>query len=176
VSREGDARRTGADGAPRNAAENAARRKLLFVHPGQVLTSAVPCAISTVLGSCVSVCLWDPGLAAGGLNHFVLPHHSANLTSAEARFSNVAMARLLSELDALGCRRDRLRAKLFGGACVLASLARRAGGGLGSGNVEAARKLLAEARIPVVAEDVGGDRGRRLIFYPDDGSAFVRLL
>lgn len=163
------------DGAPRADGLPAPNRRLHFVHPGQVHASRTPCAISTVLGSCVAVCLWDPRGQIGGLNHFVLPYHSANTLQLEARFANVAMQRLLAEVLDLGATRERLCAKVFGGACVLPSLAKRAGG-LGTSNVEAARRLLGELRIPIVAEDVGGERGRRLIFYTDDGAAFVRLL
>jgi chemotaxis protein CheD len=68
-----------------------------------------------------------------------------------------------------------LRAKLFGGACVLEAMQGRENH-LGDKNVEIARKMLADAGIPVVASDVGGGRGRKLIFHPHEGSALVKLL
>jgi chemotaxis protein CheD len=85
------------------------------------------------------------------------------------------MGSLLDELVRLGARFAYLQAKVFGGAPVLGS-ARLGGTSLGADNVELARSLLAAAGIPVVAEDTGGERGRRLIFQTDDGLAFVKRL
>ena len=75
----------------------------------------------------------------------------------------------------LGCKGERLQAKLFGGACVIAAF-HRSGGRLGFNNVDAARHLLSTVGIPVLAEDVGGQRGRKLIFHVDDGDAWVKAV
>lgn len=75
----------------------------------------------------------------------------------------------------MGCDRRRLQAKLFGGACVLEAFRERKNH-LGSENVRTARELLAAEAIPVIGEDVGGHRGRKLIFTTDDGSAWVKAL
>jgi len=155
---------------------------MTFVHTGEVMSSAVGATYSTVLGSCVSVCVWDPATGAGGINHFLLPDQVSNGLSSP-RFGNVAMRTLLGQLDQAGIPVTALRAKLFGGASVL-------GGGerlpdatslslstsLGARNVELARVLLGLAGIPIVAEDVGGTHGRKLIFRTADGAAWVRRL
>jgi chemotaxis protein CheD len=146
----------------------------VYLHAGQLVAFREPRAISTVLGSCVAVCLWDAGAGVGGMNHYVLPHRAGALETSP-RFGNVAMGGLLDELVRLGARFARLQAKVFGGASVLGS-ARVGGTSLGADNVELARSLLAAAGIPVVAEDTGGERGRRLIFQTDDGLAFVKRL
>ena len=139
-----------------------------------MVASATPCCISTILGSCVAVCIWDEAAGVGGMNHYLLPHF-AGKGVASARFGNFATTELLKRLKAAGARPETMRAKVFGGASVLESL-RGVGGALGQSNVELARKLLREAGIPIVAEDVLGARGRKLIFRTDDGSARVRLL
>jgi chemotaxis protein CheD len=147
---------------------------ITFVHTGEVAVSSRNATFSTVLGSCVSICVWDPKTGAGGMNHFLLPDQVSNGMSS-ARFGNVAVRTLLSKLDALGVPAQSLKAKIFGGASVL-------GGGvvprdnLGGRNVELARVLLSLAGIPVVAEDVGGANGRKLVFRTSDGAAWVRRL
>jgi len=146
-----------------------------YLHPGQLVVSVSPASISTILGSCVAVCVWDEEAGIGGMNHFLLPHFSGGRAASSARFGNVATEQLLLKLADAGARRSRMRAKIFGGASVLEAL-RGVGGSLGRSNVDVARQLLREAEIPLVAEDVLGDRGRKLIFRTDDGSARVRLL
>ena len=146
----------------------------VYLHPGQMVTSSTPCSISTILGSCVAVCIWDEEAGVGGMNHFLLPHYAGQGASS-ARFGNVATALLLERLEQKGARRSGMRAKIFGGATVVEAL-RGVGASLGGSNVELARRLLLDAGIKVVAEDVLGASGRKLIFRTDDGSALVRLL
>jgi chemotaxis protein CheD len=158
------------DGLPTEAP----RRRGAFLQPGQVAAFAHPAALTTILGSCVSVCLWDARRGQGGMNHFLLPDWAGELDSS-ARYGDVAVEQLLGKLAALGSPAKDLQAKLFGGACVLEPFRERKRH-LGLQNVDAAKRILAEARIEIVAEDTGGDRGRKLVFNTDDGSAFVRRL
>ena len=151
-----------------------AARTTAYVHVGQLFVSAQRVTVSTILGSCVSVCLWDPTTGAGGLNHFLLPQCVENGISSP-RFGNVAIHRLLEELGALGSPAHRLKAKVFGGASVLDAF-QSPQTSLGMQNVELARRLLRETGIPVVAEDVGGAQGRKLVFQTSDGTAWVRRI
>jgi chemotaxis protein CheD len=143
-----------------------------YVHVGQLYASAERRLVSTILGSCVSVCLWDPELGIGGLNHFLLPQCVQNGGSS-SRFGNVAIAELFEQLQQLGAVRHRLKAKMFGGASVIDAF-QSANASLGMQNVALARRLLADARIPIVNEDVGGTQGRKLVFQTHDGAAWVR--
>ncbi len=146
-------------------------RRALYLHPGAVAVAAEPAAVTTILGSCVSVCLYDPVLGAGGANHFLLPDHGAAAPS--TRFAGEALRELLARLLALGADRRRLQAKVFGGACVVEAF-RRSADHLGTRNAAAALRFLEAERIPVMAEDTGGERGRKLLFHTDDGTALVR--
>lgn len=141
-----------------------------YLHAGQLYASAEPTEIITILGSCVAVCLYDLSRGVGGANHFMLP--GAGPTPGP-RYAKDAVEMLVSQLVALGARRSRLEAKLFGGASVL-KLGTDWGRDLGARNIEAARLKLGEERIPVVNEDVGGNRGRKLLFSTAEGTAFVR--
>ncbi len=147
---------------------------LVYLHAGQVAAFREPREITTVLGSCVAVCLWDPGQRIGGMNHYLLPHWAGSAHTS-ARFGNLAVEGLLDRLIRLGCRFSQLQAKVFGGASVLAP-ARPGTEPLGAQNVRVARHLLGAAGIPIVAEDAGGSRGRRLVFHTDDGEAWVKQL
>ena len=150
------------------------RRAKYYLHPGQLFVSKENHEVTTILGSCVAVCLWDTGAKIGGINHYLLPSFAGDGV-ASARFGDTSIRELLSTLIAMGCDRRRFQAKLFGGACVLEAFRVRKNH-LGAQNVRTARELLAAEAIPVVGEDVGGDRGRKLIFTTGDGSAWVKEL
>ncbi len=147
-------------------------RRAVYLHPGQIEVSAEPTRATTILGSCVAVCLWDPKLRLGGVNHYLLPDWVGNGVSS-GRFGNVAIERLIEKVLGLGSRKQDLRAKVFGGACVLEAF-RGKSEHLGTKNVEVARTLLRQHGIRVVAEDVEGQRGRKLIFHTDTGAALVK--
>jgi chemotaxis protein CheD len=146
----------------------------VYLQPGQLYASPQPSAVTTVLGSCVAICLWDPVAAVGGMNHYLLPFF-AGAGLGTPRFGNVAVAQLLDRLQAAGALRGRLQAKVFGGACVLEAFQARQGH-LGEKNAIVAFRLLGELGIPVVSRDVGGRSGRKLIFHSDTGHAWVARL
>ena len=146
----------------------------IYLYPGEFVTSADPCTVTTVLGSCVAVCLWDEVRRCGGMTHFILPQVVGNGASSP-RFGNVAIRLVLSELAEMGSRRRDVRAKLFGGAAIHGAATGDALT-LGSRNVESARQALAAADVPVVAEDVGGTGGRKVHFETACGTAWVKNL
>lgn len=164
------------EGAPQgwSALPSTGSLQAAYLHAGHILVSRNPCRVTTVLGSCVAVGLWDASTGIGGLNHFLLPQCPGS-GERSPRFGNIAVEALIDGVIAAGARRQHLQAKLFGGACVLRAF-RNGGWHLGSQNVEVARIALQEHRIPVVVEDVEGMRGRKLIFQTHDGAAWVRSL
>jgi chemotaxis protein CheD len=142
-----------------------------YLHPGQVVVSGEPLQVSTILGSCVAICLYDERAGLGGLNHFVLPDLST--IDPSPRYAGPAFRELLTRLRDLGARSGALQAKVFGGSDTLGFSAEST---IGARNVESARSLLALAGIPIVGEDVGGPVGRKLLFETRSGAAWVRLL
>jgi chemotaxis protein CheD len=116
----------------------------VYLHPGQIYTARHAAFVSTVLGSCVAVCLWDPIARVGGVNHFLLPKGKG------PRYGNEATQQLLDEMTNRGAFTARLIAKVFGGACVLAAF-NGPGSSIGAQNVEAAKKFLARTRSPSAA-------------------------
>lgn len=143
----------------------------VYLHPGGLWAEPFDAVITTVLGSCVSVCLWDPHTTLGGMNHFVLPHGGAVVSP---RYGNHALAMLLARMLELGARRETLLACVFGGASVLPGQA--APPTLGSRNVAEAFDFLARHEIAVLRHDVEGEQGRKLTFRTADGTTHVRKL
>jgi chemotaxis protein CheD len=144
-----------------------------YLHPGQLFASAERYSVSTILGTCVSVCLWDQVHRVGGMNHFLLPDVVSG-AMATPRFGNIACHRLLERVLALGARQRNLVAKIFGGSSP--TLDAPSTRDLGARNVEVALRVMAAERIPVVASDVGGAGGRKIVFVIDDGAVWVRSL
>lgn len=145
--------------------------KRVYLYPGGLWAEASAGVITTVLGSCVSVCLWDPQTALGGINHFILPRGGAAVS---ARYGNHALPMLLERVLGLGARRETLFACVFGGASILAG--ESSGPRLGSRNVAAALEFLEANDLTVLRRDVGGREGRKLTFRTADGGTLVRKL
>ena len=153
-----------------------AAAETMFLHAGQLLALAGETrGIHTIVGSCATVCLWHPGHGAARINHYVLPTRPATNANATRPLSygEVAIPALLDRVLALGALTSQLEAKVFGGA-QLAGDARSAP--LGARNVQFAFDELAARGVQIVAHDVGGLRGRKLIFDPRDGSVLVKML
>lgn len=142
---------------------------LRHVMQGEYAVSADPDAVlATLLGSCVAACLHDPVAKLGGMNHFLLPETGTDDTRARL-FGAHLMELLVNELLHLGARKERLVAKLFGGARVVSGLSR-----IGEANVAFARRFFIDERVPLIAENVGGRRGLHLRFHPATGVARTR--
>lgn len=143
----------------------------VYLQPGQVVVAAQDCRVTTILGSCVAVALYDVVRAVGGINHYLLPRGPRDSDS--ARFGEIALPRLLREVLGLGAGRSQLVAKVFGGACILGSAGGR---DIGGQNVDAALHFLAGERIPVVAQHTGGAQGRKLVLRTVDGVVWLKSL
>jgi chemotaxis protein CheD len=130
-----------------------------------------PCLITTTLGSCVAVCLYDPVSALGGMNHFVLPRAPAG-SGRDARFGDVAIGELVTKLEASGCRIADLTAKMFGGANAMWSDTDSLFA-TGPRNVALAREELTRLGIPILAERVGGQTG--IYLEMESWSGAIRL-
>lgn len=141
-----------------------------FLYPGQVFATRDPIVISTILGSCAAVCLWDRHKKAGGMNHYLLPEGLAEGPN-RLRYGNVANPELLRQVLALGCEIRNLQAKVFGGSSAFAVNLSQS---VGTRNVDLAESFLRAAGIPVVEREVSGKHGRRLVFQVADGLTTIK--
>jgi chemotaxis protein CheD len=132
-----------------------------LLYPSDIYVAKKPCIVNTILGSCVSVCLHDPALKRGAINHYVLPlWNGYDLFT--MKYGNMAIIRILEELLKAGSKYENLVAKVFGGAEILTGMS--ANFHIGKRNIEIALEILNEFRIPVLQLEVGGNEGRKISF------------
>jgi len=141
-----------------------------FLYPGQLFVSREPCVITTILGSCAALCLWDGQKKIGGMNHYLLPEGD-ELGWKRLRYGNAANPELLKELQKLGCEIRHLQAKIFGGSSAFAPDPMQS---LGAKNVQLAEEFVHNGGIRLVGKEVSGKYGRRLTFHTQDGVTVVR--
>ena len=133
--------------------------------------------ITVGLGSCVAIALYDPQAHVGGLAHVLLPSTGMSQDRTNrAKFPSTAVPLLCDQMQALGARIGRIRAKIVGGASMFTSLLSASGLQIGERNVVATRAALEHAGIPIIAQQVGGDYGRSVYFHVDDGRLVVKSL
>ena len=127
--------------------------------------------LTTVLGSCIAACFYDPLAKVGGINHYLLAEGSASDPASMQRYGVYAMEVLINAMLAMGASRNRLKARIFGGATMSTGFR-----DIGGDNIAFARRFLRDERIPLVAEDVGGNGARRVEFRPAVGLARCRVV
>ena len=130
--------------------------------------------VSTLLGSCVAVCLHDPAMRVGGMNHFLLPSRSdkPGADTDVVLAGDYSMEILVNSLLGRGARKERLVAKAFGGGTIVSSI-RMA---IGERNAEFAKEWLAREGIPLVASDFLGPWSRKVLFVPRSGEAYCKRI
>lgn len=139
---------------------------------GAAFASRRAVSLTTVLGSCVAVCLYDPVAGVGGMNHFMLPVNSRDtVPPRDLRFGCDALPWLVQAVLDLGARSGQLQAKVFGGGAAMGRKTR-----IGYGNIEYARAQLEASGIPILAEDVGKTVSRQIRFETATGRVYVRYL
>ena len=141
--------------------------------PGQYHATPDDVVIVTVLGSCVSACLWDPARRIGGMNHFMLPGATGGAAVASATLGVYAMEVLINRMLKLGAERGRLVAKVFGGASVLEGMDAL---NIGSQNSAFVIDFLREEGIAVAAQDLYDVCPRKVYFFPHAGKVLVKKL
>ena len=124
------------------------------------------------LGSCVAVILYDPGIRTGGIVHVLLPH-APTKCDREEKYADTGTRKLVKEMIGHGVKKERLVAKLIGGAQMFPGL-NLAIANIGRENSMGARSVLREHNIRVVAEDLEGNRGRSAYFDSATGQVTIK--
>jgi chemotaxis protein CheD len=136
--------------------------KTHFLFPAALFVSKEPYLVTTILGSCVSVCLWDTSLNTGGINHFMLPLWNGQ-GLASPKYGNIAVEKLVGKMISLGCRKENLVAKIYGGGEIIPT-STVSKFNIGERNVDFAREMLAKLNLKVISTNAGGKNGRKIIF------------
>lgn len=138
-------------------------------HPGILTTLG--------LGSCVGIALYDPARKIIGLAHVMLPSSlQAKNKSNIAKFADTAIVKLVEDMIRLGARRDKLIAKLAGGAQMFAFSQSTDMMRIGLRNIVSAKEMLAELDIPIISEDTGGNYGRTIELFSEDGKLSIKTI
>ncbi len=146
----------------------------IYLRPGELCFQEQPAVVSTVLGSCVSVTLFSPRRSVGAICHALLP---LSRGCPELKYVDHAVDVMLQRFQHKGIRRDEIQAKLFGGSDMFngpeAGLRQPS---VGHQNVLAAREVLDRAGIPLLAQDVRGAQGRKILFHTHTGEVYLKRL
>ena len=126
--------------------------------------------ISTLLGSCVACCLWDPVAQVGGMNHMLLAQGQGGRDAQRTLSGINAMELLVNDLVKRGADRRRLRAKAFGGARMISGLS-----DIGAQNAQFTQSYLAQEGIPLITQSLGGQLARNIRFWPGTGRAMQKM-
>ncbi len=149
------------------------QKDIKIIHPGEYYISNEDELIGTLLGSCVSVCLFDEESAIAGMNHFMLPgkiSHTDMFTDKSARYGIIAINDLVHGMVESGAGRNRIKAKIFGGGHVLDTKTIS----IPNDNIRLAKAMMEMEDIPIVKVDVGMNYTRKILFEVKTGKVFLK--
>ncbi len=149
-------------------------KKIIIIHPGDIVvsTNKENAVISTLLGSCVAVCLRDETKGICGMNHFLLPGQDKITdfqSNAAGRYGISSMENLINRMLRRGASKSKLTAKIFGGGNIITHFSTN----IGLKNVEFVEWFLENEKIPIIGKDVGGIIARKIYFFTKDGTVLV---
>ncbi len=143
-----------------------------YLLPAAMFASKNPFVVSTLLGSCVSVCLYDQKHQFGGINHFLLPRWNGEGVPSP-KYGDIAIKFLIQRMLNLGSKKENLVAKVFGGAEIIGTTAFPYK--IGNQNIRLAFSVLSSEKITIVAKHVGGRKAMQLRYYTKTGGVKVRI-
>lgn len=157
------------------------RIPIVYLGPGNIYLAERPTIIITVLGSCISVTMFVVRLKAGAICHGLLPTCNRRSCPADcvagARYVDCSIMRMLKELDRMGARKSEIEVKIFGGAEILSSCnSSNDFLNVGRQNVISACRIIKNQGLNLAARDVGGNWGRRILFYTHTGEVLLRRI
>lgn len=144
-----------------------------YLYPSAIFISRKPFYITTILGSCIAVCLWDKKLKFGGMNHFMLPFWNGQ-GLASPKYGNIAIEKLIEKMLINGSNKKNLIAKVFGGGEILSNQSELFT--IGKRNIEISKTILSKKNIPIVSSSVGGILGRKLRFNTENGEVILKYI
>lgn len=153
--------------------------EIIKVGMADLKTCKAPDGVITLgLGSCVGIALRDPVTQIGGLVHIMLPDSTAmrGNNSVLAKFADTGIDELVKQLVAMGANRNRLVAKIAGGATMFQVQSRNEMMKIGERNVDATIKKLSALNIKILAQDTGANYGRTVTFFPESGEFHIRAV
>jgi len=152
----------------------------IYLKPGEVCFSKSPVKIVTVLGSCVSIIMYSKSCRVGAICHAVMPSREAAMTKQRLKdafqYVDSSMEWMLSQFEEAGIKRDAIEVKIFGGSEIFFDNSKKSSIGVGKKNIEAAIRMIKHKNLKLKAWNIGGNKGRKLIFYTDTGEVLTKFV
>jgi chemotaxis protein CheD len=146
---------------------------IYYLYPANLFAPKEHYLINTLLGSCIAICMYDPISQTGGMNHYMLPLWNGE-GLASPKYGNIAIEKLLDNLQKNGAKKQNIIAKVFGGGEVIESQHHYFN--IGQRNIEVAHKMLKDLHIPIKGESTGGKLGRKIQFDTLSGSVKMKYI
>ncbi|KIF82475.1 chemotaxis protein CheD [Noviherbaspirillum autotrophicum] len=147
----------------------------IFLQPGEYFVGDATYRVRTLLGSCVSITLWHPGMRVGAMSHFILASGGRRRgASLDGRYGEDALVLMLGELKRAGVAAEQCHAKIFGGGDMFPGQVKKDVLRIGDRNGEEARALLRRHNIKVVSESLFGVGHRQIVFDVSTGHVWGR--
>ncbi|MBN2797007.1 MAG: chemotaxis protein CheD [Clostridia bacterium] len=152
--------------------------EMLKVGMADLKVAKYPNALTTLgLGSCIGICLYDPATKIIGMAHIMLPSSKTIKNNSNiAKFADTAIAKLLDDMKLEGANVNKLVGKIAGGSQMFKFSSGNDMMKIGLRNAEAVRDILSEHRIPIVADDTGGNFGRTIEFFSESGVLRIKTI
>lgn len=141
----------------------------LVLDPGTIMTIG--------LGSCIGIGLYDKTLKVAGLAHIMLPDSTQFKNNTNPmKFADLAIPMLIEKMEKQGCKKRNIIAKIAGGASMFNFSDKSIISDIGKRNGDAVKKALKDEAIPIVAEEIGGNKGRTMILQANDGRVILKVV
>lgn len=152
--------------------------EMLKVGMADLKVAQYPNALTTLgLGSCIGICLYDPATKVIGMAHIMLPSSKTIKNNSNiAKFADTAIIKLIDDMKAAGANTRKLVGKIAGGSQMFKFSSGNDMMKIGLRNAEAVREILKEQRIPIVADDTGGNFGRTIEFFSESGTLKIKTI
>lgn len=152
------------------------KKQVVEVYPGEYYTTSKnDIVLSTILGSCVAVCLYDEVHQVVGINHIMISNktqYKMDAVSVDTRYGIHAMEVLINEMIKKGASRSYMKAKVFGGGKVLIKNNPK----IAFNNIDFAVEYLKNEAISIISQDTGGNYGRKIFFFTDNYRVYLKRL
>lgn len=148
---------------------------LINIGIAEIGISTAPDILRTILGSCVGICLYEPESKTGGISHIMLPTYKPNFIVKE-KYADTAIPLLISKFEERGLKREKIVAKVIGGATMFKFSESSKMSQIGKNNSEKVVEILNKYNIKIAAHDIGGNFGRTIDFYLDTGTIKIKSL
>lgn len=144
-----------------------------FLHPSAIFVSDEAQWVTTILGSCVSVCFYDKNKKIGGINHYMIPYWNGDGLESP-KYGNISIVQLFQKMLDFGAKKEDIVCKIFGGAGLISE--HHSVFNVGQRNIELALRMVTELGIPVVSSSTGGKLGRKIHFNTGTGEVLQKYL